>query len=882
MTALEDLFPIPPVEGSPGAINNISALNALGRAFFGYTPGDFAPIGSIGSAGDGAILPSDAPHNGTPGAGVHDNGPKLQTWIAAVLASGKGRVTAGIWNLESANGVGYVPVIDLSTAAFEKTVIEFDPGAIFKVPTALGRADLATSGGAYFTGATRAHTTIAAGSNTVNVNTFAGAGTLNVASTTGAPSAGTLDVTTGSGVRTITYTNKTSNTFTGCTATGAGVMSTGGAVEGNDVVLTAATGHGILAGDPIEVYGATWDYDNGDYTATTVTATTIVYDQGSTNGTSPDTTHAGTVKAHIPCFEVINGDTNHVLELIRPQFSGPSTVDIDPNAAPCTPAQGNGPRLTSRVETHGIISNDFFAGFTIDGSEAINTDHFHHYDILDVGHNFYGVYVRDNLNGTRDYRIDTGGISNCQRAGLAVSVGAYLPDLTLKDAHFNAQPVAMLKEGMRNIALPTGSRALFCDIFKMEGRVKAEGSANWAIDACEGDIEKWLGTFEPHGIEINGGTGGGGSGTNHTRREIALTALTRSTTIVSATYSRSSSGVSTNGSCIITGLTSNAFTYKCVGDLFVKADAPATARIAAILSTTSVLLSSAATGSSTSTCYSKPILQVGDHLALYTDGDSGATLDCGAIVKTLAGTGPFTLTAETVGASGSISSTSASAGTIGQLRYGTIQHSKVEFSTQSDSTTSDCASEQYWDGNDMDSNKFFQMRHSNAQAGYSAFPSINLRNGSVTRSLRTTFEYGDIKVKLVKVTATVPAGYATEIGASGNRKASTATKAHPRGGAAMQPAAATTAHADGAKQTSRPNTWVVVEGDILATAGWPGLAITGSVASGDLLVEDPADTDGVAKSWDGSTTGLRKLGVATAADSGGFVAYEMIPGEAWT
>ena len=83
-------------------------------------------------------------------------------------------------------------------------------------------------------------TTIAAGSNGVNVNTFAGAGVLNVASTGLStlgpnptyPSAGTLSVATGSGPQIVTYTGITATTFTGCTSAGAGVMATGGAVVG--------------------------------------------------------------------------------------------------------------------------------------------------------------------------------------------------------------------------------------------------------------------------------------------------------------------------------------------------------------------------------------------------------------------------------------------------------------------------------------------------------------------------------------------------------------------------------------------------------------------------------------------------------------------------
>lgn len=77
-------------------------------------------------------------------------------------------------------------------------------------------------------------TTIAAGSDTVNTNTFTGAspGTLNVAATSTFSSTGTLTVATATTNATITYTGKTGTTFTGCiTTAGGGVMSTGGLVE---------------------------------------------------------------------------------------------------------------------------------------------------------------------------------------------------------------------------------------------------------------------------------------------------------------------------------------------------------------------------------------------------------------------------------------------------------------------------------------------------------------------------------------------------------------------------------------------------------------------------------------------------------------------------
>jgi hypothetical protein len=97
-----------------------------------------------------------------------------------------------------------------------------------------------------------ADTAVAAGSNGVNVSSFAGAGTLNVGTTVGYPSSGTLTVATGSGNRTVTYTGKTATAFTGCDAGGtAGVLATGGSVK------TAApySGTGLL-GSGLHVWGS--------------------------------------------------------------------------------------------------------------------------------------------------------------------------------------------------------------------------------------------------------------------------------------------------------------------------------------------------------------------------------------------------------------------------------------------------------------------------------------------------------------------------------------------------------------------------------------------------------------------------------------------------
>lgn len=773
------------------------------------------------SVGGPALLAS-TDYGCLPGAGVHNNGPKLQNFIDGALSTGRVHYLDidGAYLLESAAGVPYIPVIDLSTAVFAKTVIVFAPGAVLTAPNAFGKPDKTLTSTTSFTGASRATKV---------------------------------------------------------------------------VTLTVPSGHGLVAGDNIEVYCPTWDFDSGDFTVTSVTATTIVYTQNTTVGTNFTSgaagSHGGFINCHVSCLKVIGGSVGSILELWRPQFNGPSSA-TDPNATPISCAVGSGPTLSARVESHGLVSTGFRNGLIIAGSDGANTDHFHHNDIKQLSGNFYGLYVRDLLQtGTRDFRFDNGGYGPNQRAGWGVSISGYLPDFVGNEQHFNANPYAILKEGFRGVTLPSGGSALLFDDAEWGGGSKAEGSGNGAWNCGEGTCEKVGGTFRFHGIEINGA--GSGSfpppvlGPNHTLRDIGLTALTRSTTIVSATYSRTSSGASTVGSCVITGLTANAFGWKDVGCELVKTGVPAGALIVAVLSTTSVLISDAATGASTSTCYSVPRLQVGDHIAVFTDADAGVTLNRSAVIKTLSGTGtwatggagPFTLTAETVGESGTIASTAATAGCVFGWRAGIVQHvAHLAFLTKSDPSTEYTASEGYWDFVDLDVCRFIQPRHPNASTGYSCYPSVNLRNGS-TSSLRTVFVHGDDEVMLVKALNAIAAGQCTEIGAAGSRKLSTVSSLHLRGGEALQPADTTTSHPTGATQTTRPYFWVTRKGSFRASSGWPGVKVTGTPASGDLLVED-SGTPGSCKTR--SATGQRIIGTATGAAAGGVCPYEVIQGESWS
>ncbi len=103
-------------------------------------------------------------------------------------------------------------------------------------------------------------TTVAAGSNGVNTNTFVGAQTLNVADASAFPAAGTVAITRAGlfVVAVVTYTGKGATTLTGCTlrdGSDAFAMATGDRVA-NDLVIESATAAFSAATDhAMGVYG---------------------------------------------------------------------------------------------------------------------------------------------------------------------------------------------------------------------------------------------------------------------------------------------------------------------------------------------------------------------------------------------------------------------------------------------------------------------------------------------------------------------------------------------------------------------------------------------------------------------------------------------------
>jgi hypothetical protein len=136
------------------------------------------------------------------------------TYESANMANRQVGAFQEYYALDGGSG-GTVPLAAAQALANAGRIISFDLVPSYTKPPASGPA-----------------TTVAAGSNGVNVSTFTGSGVLHAASSSGYPGTGTLLVVRTSGaVVKITYTGTGSGTFTGCTTTsGSGTLATGNGV----------------------------------------------------------------------------------------------------------------------------------------------------------------------------------------------------------------------------------------------------------------------------------------------------------------------------------------------------------------------------------------------------------------------------------------------------------------------------------------------------------------------------------------------------------------------------------------------------------------------------------------------------------------------------
>jgi len=165
------------------------------------------------------------------------NGVHLGRCENIITTAGKSQIAKSIANQNSqwAGSIAIGSGASAASATNKKLNFEYARGPVNSIslaPLVVGDVGFAS-------------TTVASGSNNVDISTFAGSGTLNVVSTTGFDSCGTISVYATPSVGapkfySITYTGKSSTTFTGCNSNNASaIMSTGNQVSIEKIRLTA-------------------------------------------------------------------------------------------------------------------------------------------------------------------------------------------------------------------------------------------------------------------------------------------------------------------------------------------------------------------------------------------------------------------------------------------------------------------------------------------------------------------------------------------------------------------------------------------------------------------------------------------------------------------
>jgi hypothetical protein len=122
-------------------------------------------------------------------------------------------------------------------------------------------------------------------------------------------------------------------------------------------------------------------------------------------------------------FDVTHADQTHFLIIEDLSLLG-KNLNSDPNdEVQTSPSSGYGLRIANRTIVRNVLSRGFYAGFAINGElvdddTTVHTDHFDTYG-LRAQQNFYGIYIKDNVNLTRDWLFENARISINQRAGIA-------------------------------------------------------------------------------------------------------------------------------------------------------------------------------------------------------------------------------------------------------------------------------------------------------------------------------------------------------------------------------------------------------------------------------------------------------------------------------
>lgn len=182
-------------------------------------------------------------------------------------------------------------------------------------------------------------TTIAVGSNGATLPQA----TINVVSTTGFPTSGTIFVFTSLGTQTVTYTNTTGTTFTGCSG-GLGTMSTGGNVTSSSLMTIGSDGYTnattFFRFDGYQDFFAA----SGPFTSNMVGKAITLWKAGSNSSEDSIYKILAFKSATNIVINVNNGGTPSVVDGYKPSFTSRTSINYrvcDIHTAAQTTADGN-------------------------------------------------------------------------------------------------------------------------------------------------------------------------------------------------------------------------------------------------------------------------------------------------------------------------------------------------------------------------------------------------------------------------------------------------------------------------------------------------------------------------------------------------------------
>lgn len=646
--------------------------------------------------------------------------------------------------------------------------------------------------------------------------------------------------------------------------TGAGKTTvTAVTTRSTNVYTVTAAAHGLAVGDPI-VFPLTTRANTKNFVSTTVLAVTdantFTYIMGDTTAANLDT------------LKVANGATIDKLDyLIEPTgfrqqqllyfrsiaFNGPASnagtlnnVRIgDPNNLP-NPQIGYAVRKTSRVHFEHCLFQGWWAGEVICGAARgtpgqQNTDH-NSSSRCQYINNVDAVIFLDNqrqtggpaVGGSRDHTWRDCNWGVTARSMIAVNDGGAAKGVHIAVGHNKSTSIPVFIEGVDGV-LPSNQPKLSL----WSGDWKNESAGTAAIAWDESRLSTWdqsnMNLRSEVMIAVNGGTGN--------QNTASLTPWTVTTSITSAVQT---------------------------------------------------VVLPAGHG-----------IRVGDHLCVGSGINVGnnyvpGAADGASIVKTVS---TNTVTMDRPDYTGAdIASYTATAGLICGWRMGYADNVHLTWQLGVSSSGNQMARSAAWwnfaqEPNCLTVNYLTNEGSGSGNVG-TLLPSFTIESGITAGwANRTVVHRGDQRFLLLLHDGggnAIPKGGVVEYTGQGQVLPSTGVKTRLFAGIAMQasPASGATAAtnngltgATALVRAERPYMMVAAPGTALplhdspigglvTTAGSPPTGVSATVASGDVIVDAK---DGMLGTWNGSTTGLRKIGQALANMAGGTVAMLTCP-EIWT